>query len=158
MNRLRILRLSLRLAILGILTPGVSGCTYTVEWVRQFRVERALQHQDFETALRLLQRVLQSDPDSLAALKASRQGAKIAQVEAASYPVAVEFLKTIVLRSPDDGERKAAQKSIAQIYFDNLQDYDQAVLAFERLLKLNLDSSDAFRLPSEFGKKSVAPQ
>lgn len=118
-----------------ILALALSGCTFSMNWFRQYRAERAIERQDFATALSIFKRTVDNDPDSAQALKASRQGARVAHLDAKNYALAVEFYKHVVLRSPDSTERKAAQRFIAQIYFENLQDYDQAVVEYEKLLK-----------------------
>ena len=60
----------------------------------------------------------------------------MAHLETKNYPVAIEFYRALILRSADAEERRSAQRFIAQIYFENLLDYDRAVVEFERLLKL----------------------
>ncbi len=124
-----------RLALfLLMLSVSLSGCTFSMDWFRHFRVARALERQDYEGALTILQKIIQSDPDSDSALRASREGARIAHLDAGNYTLAVEFYKHIVLRSPDAEERRSAQKYIAQIHFENIHDYDQAVVEYEKLL------------------------
>lgn len=135
------IRLSAALALCLLLT----GCTLSFDWYHQIRAQRAIQNGQFETALRILERIRARDPESDKALQAARLGARVAQMEAKNYPAAVEFNRHLVLRSEDADERKAAQKNVANIYFDNLLDFNQAVFEYEKLLKLELQRDEAFR-------------
>jgi tetratricopeptide (TPR) repeat protein len=143
-----------RLALLPltfvVLTSG--GCTYCLEWWQNYRIEKAIEHHDYTWALGQLQNTLESDPDSPRALAAARLGARVAQLEAKDYALAVEFYKGIVIRSPEVDERRVAQKSVAQIYFENLQDYDQAVIEYEKLLKLEQRPAEAFHFRLNLAK------
>jgi len=144
-----------------ILLITLPGCTFRFEWWNQFRAQRAISQQDYDTALRLLQRVIVDPVNDEVALNAARQGARVAHLFAKKYPQAIEFYRYLILRSKDEGERKMAQNSIAQIYYENLLDYNQAVLEYERLLKHtdNPDEKFRFRLniaKSHFQLNSIA--
>ena len=131
------------------------GCSFSLDGLRQYRAERAIERHDFAFALNILQKIMQSEPDSTRALVAAKLGAKVAHLDAKNYALAVEFYKHIVLRAKDAEERKAAQKNIAQIHFENLMDYDQAVLEYEKLLKLELRPEDAFRYRLNLAKSQL---
>ncbi len=122
-----------------------TGCTFNLDWLRQYRASLEIAQQNYASALPTLQSVIDHQPESDRALDAARKGARVAHFEAKAYPQAVNFYKFIILKSDDANERKNAQRNIAQIYFDNLQDFDQAVIEFERLLKLNNTPEEAFR-------------
>jgi tetratricopeptide (TPR) repeat protein len=123
---------------------AVSGCSFGWDWVLSTRVHRAVARHQFDTAVELLQKLIDRHPDSPRALAAARNGARIAHFEAKEYARAVDFYKLVILRSPDPEERKSAQRYIAQICFENLRDYDQAVAEYERLLKLDCTPEEAF--------------
>ena len=145
----------LRWALLCFLITTVGGCSYSLTWWHHFRVNRAIDSQDYSTALRILQRTVQEDPDGQDAVLASRQGGRIAHFDAKNYAMAVEFYKHVVLRSPDAEERDQAQKFIAQIYFENLLDYDQAVSQYEKLLKLPHLPNETFRFRLNLAKSQL---
>jgi tetratricopeptide (TPR) repeat protein len=116
------------------------------------RAQRAIAKQDYASALPLLQQIMESQPESDRALQASRQGSRVAHLDAKNYPQAISFYKHIVLKAPDAQERKSAQQFIAQIYFENLLDFDQAVIEYERLLKLDNTPEEAFRYRMNLAK------
>lgn len=127
------------------LIAGLSGCTLSLDWLHHIRAERAVNSGQFETAVNILKKIRERDPDGPRALRAARLGARVAQVEAKDYLSAVEFYRHLVFKSDNALERKEAQKNVAQIYFENIQDHSQAVLEFEKLLKLELPREEAFR-------------
>ena len=128
-----------------LFTFTVCGCTLSLDWFHQLRAKKAVAKGDFHSALKILQGIREHDPDGPRAVIAARLGARVAQVDVKDYGAAVDFYKHLVLRSDDPKERKAAQKNVAQIYFENLQDYNQAVFEYERLVKLELSPDEAFR-------------
>lgn len=132
-------------ALILVAFVGLSGCTYTFEWIQRARAQRAVMTQDYRTAVKIYSDLMTAKPDDQKALIAARAGAKVAHFDAKEYLAAVEFYKHIILKSPNVEERKAAQRYIAQIYFENLQDFNQAVLEYERLLKLDLTPQERFR-------------
>lgn len=130
----------------------VSGCTFHFEWIHKMRAQRAVANQDYRSAVHILYKMMQADPDAESALFASRLGATVAHINAKDYVKAVEFFKHIVLKSPDPEERKSAQRFIAQIEFENLHEYDKAVVDYEKLLQLDLTPAEAFRYRMNLGK------
>ena len=100
---------------------------------------------NYASALPLLQKITEDSADADRALQAARKGARVAHFEAKAYQQAVNFYKFIILKSDDVIERRNAQKNIAQIYFDDLQDFDQSVIEFEKILKLDNPADEAFR-------------
>lgn len=136
----------------ALLIFALSGCTFSLDWARQYWAQRAIAKQDFASALPILQQIVSHEPEGDRALSAARTGARVAHLEAKNYPQAVSFYKHLVLRSPDAGERKQAQQYIAQIYFENLQDFDQAVIEYEKLLKLENNPEEEFRFRMNLAK------
>jgi tetratricopeptide (TPR) repeat protein len=139
---LELKRLTLKLFLLCF---ALNGCTFSADWIRYLRAQRAVLKHDYASALPILKQIVDNAPESARALESSRQGARVAHLEAKNYPLAIDFYKHIVLRSEDANERKSAQGYIAQIYFENMQNFDQAVVEFEKLLKLDNTPEEAFR-------------
>lgn len=130
---------------LVILFSFTSGCTFALDWFRELRASQAITEQKHSKALTILKEIVSENPESVRALEASRQGARLTHLEVKDYPLAIEFYKHVVLKSPDAAERKDAQRFIAQINFDNLQNFEQAVIEYEKLLKLENSPEETFR-------------
>lgn len=86
-------------------------------------------------ALSSLDRVMKRAPDSEYAVKAARDGARIASLETKDYKKAAEYYQFLVLHSPDPEERLSSQKQLASIYFDQLQNYDKAIEELNKLVR-----------------------
>lgn len=123
----------------------VSGCTLKLDWFHRIRARELIRAGEYPQALKILREIRNDNLDNSRSVEVSRLGARVAQIDAKDYPLAIEFYRHLVLRSESAAERKNAQRLIAQLYFDNLQDYSQAVLEYEKLLKLQLPSGEAFR-------------
>ncbi len=128
-----------------VLILGLNGCTFSLEWFRYLQAQQAVIKQDYAAALPIFREIVLSQRNSERALDSARQGARVAHFEAKDYALAVEFNKYLVLRSPDPEERKSAQRYIAQIYFENLLDFNQAVFEYEKILKLENGREEEFR-------------
>jgi tetratricopeptide (TPR) repeat protein len=140
---------------IAVLVPCLAGCSFSFDWFQYLRARRAAVQHHYSAALSLFQTIVSHQPDSDRALRAARQGARIAHLEMKNYPQAVEFYKIIILKSQDPQERKNAQKNVAQIYFENLLDYEKAVIEYERLLKLTESPEEAFRYRLNLAKSHL---
>lgn len=69
-------------------------------------------------------------------LEAAREGARVAFYELHDYQKSAEYQHYIVLHSNDEKERVESQKQIALIYFNNLQNYQQAIVEFSKLQEM----------------------
>lgn len=140
---------------LFLLAASLSGCTFSLDWLRQARVKWDIEHQEYAAAVSILSNIVQDDPDGPRALEAARVGARVAHLNAKDYAKAVDFYRHIVMSSPNPDERKAAQRYIAQIYFEDLQDFSQAVNEYERLLNLDLKPEEAFQYRLNLAKSHL---
>lgn len=133
------------LIVLALTTISLSGCTLSFDWFHRIRARELIRAGEYPRALEILRDVRDRNLDNGKSLEVSRLGARVAQIDAKDYALAIDFYRHLVLRSPSAAERKNAQRLIAQLYFESLQDYSQAVLEYEKLLKLSLPASEAFR-------------
>ena len=135
----------MRLGAWIFLALTLSGCTFAINKLHDYRIDRAIMGGRYTPAFDLLNRTIDEDPDGPRALVASRKGARVAHLEAKNYALAVKYYQHLVLRSEDPEERKTAQRFIAQIHFENLLDYNQAVTEYEKLLNLDVTPEEGFR-------------
>lgn len=123
----------------------ISGCTLSFDWFHRIRARELIRAGEYPKALKILRDVRDNNLDNQRSVEVSRLGARVAQIDAKDYALAIEFYRHLVLRSESAAERKNAQRLIAQLYFENLQDYSQAVIEYEKLLKISLPPEEAFR-------------
>jgi len=145
----------MRWLLFAVLMSMNSGCTFSLDWLRQYRAQRAIAKQDFASALPILQQIMDFQSNEDRSLEAARQGARVAHLEAKNYPLAVKFYRYLVLKADNPEERKSAQRAIAQIYYENLHDYDQSVMEFEKLLKLGNSPEETFRYRLNLAKSHL---
>lgn len=89
----------------------------------------------YRIALASIDRVLKRAPESAHAVKAARDGARIASLETKDYKKAADFHQFLVLHSKDPVERVSSQKQLAAIYFDQLQNYEKAIVELNKLIR-----------------------
>ncbi len=133
----------------------LGGCSFTMDWLRQNRVQRAMARSDYASALPILQEIAELHSETERGLEAARTGARAAHLGAKNYPQAVKFYRYVLLKSDEPSERKEAQKAIAQIYYENMQDLSQSVMEYEKLLKLENSADEAFRFRLNLAKSHL---
>jgi tetratricopeptide (TPR) repeat protein len=82
-------------------------------------------------------------PQSQAGVEAARLGGGIALYELKDYQKAIFFFRHIVRNSQKTVEVRWAQQKLAEIYYEKLNDYAQAVVEYQRLLEANPSGDDA---------------
>jgi len=91
----------------------------------------------FTAALESFDRVIKRAPTSETAIKAARDGARVATLETKEYKRAAAYHQFVVLHSPDPAERMNSQKQLAGLYFDQLQNYEKAIVELNKLVQGN---------------------
>jgi len=132
--------------LLPFALAGLSGCTNPanseLKTARQFSDQKK-----YDLAEEHYFRVISRDPGSLIAVQAIREVIQIEQFQKKNYLKAIEFYKLLILSSDDVEERVQAQKSIASIYFSNIQDYKNAIIEYNKLLSfetIDYDKSQVY--------------
>jgi tetratricopeptide (TPR) repeat protein len=119
-----------------LITLIAVGCSPSFQRWQYSSAVHLAEKRKFTQAVDRFSRVVRRNPDQPVALEASRRGARIASFETKDYPKAAEFYRHLVLHSPNYQERISAQKSLAEIYFDKMMNYDQALVEYSRLLSI----------------------
>ena len=81
----------------------------------------------FRLALDLLERSAAIEKDDKKRTKALVEAARIARFEVQDYDRALRINRQIILKSEDPKQRLLAQETLAEIYFENLQNYSQSL-------------------------------
>lgn len=91
----------------------------------------------FRIATDLLEKAAQQDKDDKKRTKAYVEAARIARFEIQDFERAIRLNRQIILKSTDSRQRLLAQDAIAEIYFENIQNYSQALKEMLVLEQLN---------------------
>ena len=125
----------------GLALSGLFLCLMSCTKPAQRDVERGLAEVEkghHRTALSYFDQSLKRAPDSPAALEAARHGYRVSFYDLQDYKKSVSYLKHLILNSSDPEERRSAQKQLAGVYFDNINDYEASVQEYSRLVSMNL--------------------
>lgn len=110
------------------------GCDKSLQSYQFKSAQKSAASGHFNEALSLFAKVMKTSPEDTQALDSARLGSKIAILDVRDYQLALDFLRHILLYSKDPQERIAAQKSLVDIQFDKLQNYDQALIELNLLI------------------------
>ena len=107
---------------------------------------------EFKQAVEYFRRANLRKPQSVHALAAAKEGARVALLELNDFNEAASFLQSIVVNSSDIQERVAAQKQLATIYFEQAVNYGKAVEEINKLLSTQLDEADRIKFKIKLAK------
>jgi len=95
---------------------------------------------NYRSATELLEKTSQLEKDSTQKYRYLGEAARLARFELQNYQKALRLFRNIILSSPDELQRIAAQEAIAEIYLENYQDYSTALKELQILEPLLKDS------------------
>lgn len=128
------------------------SCFFNYEKIELQRAQTFEKSGKFDKSVNHYNRVIKRNPESHEALVSARSAARICQLELKDYLKAIQFLRHIIMYSDDDSERNRVQKELANIFFEKLENYDQAIVEYENLLKLTPKDSERYFLKSRIAK------
>lgn len=122
----------------------ICACSISAEKIEYARAEEAVQKKDFPSALKHYKAVVDRYVKTDLAIKSAKEAARIAHYEQKNFRDAVGFYKHVVLYSSNPKERLDSQKKIADLQFNQILDYNQAIIEYSRLLELPHSKKDDF--------------
>ncbi len=125
----------LQFLLTSLLIIVLSGCS-SREQSDYEKAQKEISDGHFRIAMSHLDRVIKRNAKGEYPQKATRDAARISFYELKDFKRSIEYHKLIVLHSKDAKERVESQKQIAEIYFNNLQDYPQAIIEFSKLQQM----------------------
>jgi tetratricopeptide (TPR) repeat protein len=111
-----------------------------------------LELRQFTDAAADFERVVHYVPRSPLGLEAARLGGGIWLYELKDYPRAIFFFRHIVRHSQKPVEVKWAQQKLAELYYEKLSDYTQAVVEYQRLIQANPSREEAAEYKLKLGR------
>ncbi|MDZ4677288.1 MAG: tetratricopeptide repeat protein [Oligoflexia bacterium] len=81
------------------------------------------------------ERAVKYAPDSPTGIEAARLGAGVCLYDLKNYEKAVFFFRHLVLHSQKSTEIKWAQQKLAEVFYEKINNYTQAIIEYQRLLQ-----------------------
>jgi len=129
----------------GVILLSAVSCTPAADRIyKEARSEIERGH--FRVGLDLLIRAAETEKNSELKFKHYLEAARIARFEVQDFQRAIRLNKEIILKSPDEKLRINAQESVAEIYFENLLDYAQALKELQKLEPIVKESEQRERV------------
>jgi tetratricopeptide (TPR) repeat protein len=126
--------------MLAVLLTAGTGCGSRSEKLYE-QASTEVENGNYSLAAELLEKTSQLESENIQKYKYLGEAARIYRFELQNYAKALSLLREIILSSEDEGQRIAAQESITEIYFENLQDYQMALKELQILEPLLKDNS-----------------
>jgi tetratricopeptide (TPR) repeat protein len=127
------------LMLAAVLTAGASCSSRADKLYQQASTE--LENGNYASAAELLEKTSQLESDNVQKFRYMAEAARVYRFELQKYQKALSLLKNIILAAEEEGQRIAAQESITEIYYENLQDYSTALKELQILEPLLKDTN-----------------
>ncbi len=122
---------------------AVSGCTLSAEKIEFEKAQTAAAASNYKSAVTHYDNVVKRYEKTDLALRSAEESGRISYYELKDFNKAIESYKHLVLYSSVAAARLEAQKKIAEINFEHLQNYEQAIVEYNRLLDLPHEKKEA---------------
>jgi tetratricopeptide (TPR) repeat protein len=113
----------------------MSSCTLSSEELEFKRAEEASKAGKNEVAYKHYKTVVDRYVKNELAIRSAQEAARLAHYELKRFPEAIVLYKHVILYAPSESDRLAAQKKLADLYFSQALDYNQAIAEYSRLLE-----------------------
>lgn len=100
----------------------------------------------FRIAIDLLEKAAVSEKDVKKQTKAYVEAARIARFEIQDFDRAIRINRQIILKAAEAKQRFTAQSTVAEIYLENIQNYNQALKEMLILEQLNIGAEEKEKL------------
>lgn len=135
-----------------LILQGLAACSWDFTRFEMSRAESAAENGDYKKAIKYYNKVIHRAPDSPIALKSARAASRLALYELKDFDQAIQMFAHLVTHSSDAGERKSAQKDIAEIAFEKKADYPKAIAEYNKLLTLGATKEELLRYKLRIAK------
>jgi tetratricopeptide (TPR) repeat protein len=137
-----------KLFLLGLLLVGALAVAL---FLPKMSLERRLltsgkllrENKEFAEAVAEFERAVRYSPSSWVGLESARLGGVVSLYDLKDYEKAVFFFRHIVRFGQKPPEVKWAQQRLAEIYYEKLSNYPQAIVEYQRLLQANPAKEEA---------------
>ena len=130
------------LPVFLLVSPFILGCEASSRRLEFNRAERAEKEKDYSTAAKYYLRVMKRNPEADLSMEAARRAVKLYSVDLSRYNDAVTILEFLIVREKDKARLYSYQKNLANIYFENLLDYEKAIIEYNKMLQLRESKKD----------------
>jgi tetratricopeptide (TPR) repeat protein len=128
--------------LLGLSFLLVMGCSVDSARHHYVLAERFWSDKNYAAAVIEFERVIAKDPSGGLGQQALYRSAMTQTLFLGQHVEAVQKLRSFIQYSTDSNLIRAAQIQVGEVLFTHLENYEQAVLHYQSLIKLYPDSSD----------------
>lgn len=137
------IRYSKYLLLFSLGIAPLCSCDFSYTALEKRRAVQAEKSQDFDAAVKYYRRIVTRSPESKIGIEAARAAARISEYETRNFLEAVWFYEHIIKYAKDESERRKAQVTISDIFFERILDYRRAIIEFNKLLILRNSNSES---------------
>lgn len=128
------------------------GCNANSPETKYLLAEKLLEDKKYDAAISEFQTIVDKSPHSSLGLDAQLKVAQIQHLYLGRSQEAIEAYKEYLKRSKDEKKRREVEKTLADLQFQNFEDYDQAIASYSRLVKENTSPEESEELMFRLGR------
>lgn len=130
---------------------NLSGCRSASERDYQ-RAHQKIEAGQIAEGLKGLLEIIRIYPNDPVAMKAARDGARLAYFENKDYLTSIDFNRHLAFHSTSPNEVLEAQRQIVEVFMEHLNDYDKSVLEIGKLMQIETDPTKITDLRIKLGR------
>lgn len=128
------------------------GCNANSPETKFLLAEKLLEDKKYEAAINEFQMIVDKSPHSQLGLDAQLKVAQIQHLYLGRSQEAIDAYREYLDNSKDETKRREVEKILADLQFNNFEDYDQAISSYTKLIKENTDEKEGEELIYRLGR------
>lgn len=124
----------------------LAACSFNSIDLELKRGEEAEEKQNYEAAVEHYKRVIKREPKSELALYSSKKVANLSVIYLENFQDAIFAFNNIILFSPNVDDRRKAIEQLAKLYYEKLNNYEFAIVEFQRYLAMITDEVKVYEI------------
>lgn len=130
----------------------VLGCNANSPETKFLLAEKLLEDKKYDAAISEFQTIVDKSPSSNLGLDAQLKVAQIQHLYLGRSQEAIDAYREFLKRSKDEQRRREVEKTLADLQFQNFEDYEQAIASYSKLVKENSGDEEAEELMYRLGR------
>lgn len=136
-----LLQLKNKAGLLALLL--LASCNANSPENKYLLAERLLEDKKYDAAINEFQDIVDKSPNAQVGLEAQYKIAQIQQLYLGRTKEAVDAYTEFLKRTKDEKRKREVEKILADMQFQNLENYDEAISAYSKLVELSKNSAEA---------------
>jgi tetratricopeptide (TPR) repeat protein len=130
----------------------LSACNANSPENRFLFAEKLLEDRKYDAAINEFQEIVDKAPNSVLGLDSQLKIAQIEHLYLGRSKEAMDAYREFLKRNKDEKKKREIEKILADLLFQNFENYDDAIVSYEKLIEKNPGASDSEEILFRIGR------